>query len=104
MGAACAGVEDEVGAVAFFGVGHLGFEDGVEFFFVHVRAGENAGALDEERRGDDDGIIDAVLCPRFKKKGDIKADDFALFIGCVADKIDLAFADQGVKDFFEFYA
>ena len=70
---ACAGVDDEIGALALFGVGHLPGQDRLELFRRHAGPRQHALALDLGRRGDDHDLVDAVACRRSRTAAGCRA-------------------------------
>ena len=57
---AVAGVDDEIGPLALFGIRRLPGQDRLEFFRRHAGPRKHALALDLGRRGDDDDLVDAI--------------------------------------------
>ena len=67
-----AGIDDEIGALALFGIGHLPGQDRLEFFRRHAWPRQHAFALDFGRRGDDDDLVDAIGAAGFEQQGNVE--------------------------------
>jgi hypothetical protein len=69
------GANNEVGARALFGIGHLPRKEAFERVVVHPRSCKNAAALFVRSGGDNGDPVDHCGPVRFKQKGDVEQND-----------------------------